>query len=72
MKFNKIVVEAYQFGAYRKIRLWRPDFQRVNKKKPPCAYPRNFKQRWLVTAKLFLSGRLIIIYQNFKIMSIIQ
>ena len=33
-------------------------------------YPRNFKQRWLVTAKLFLSGRLIIIYHNFKIVSI--
>ena len=26
------------------------------KKKPPRAYPRKFKQRWLVTAKLFYQG----------------
>jgi hypothetical protein len=53
------------------MRLWRPDLREVNKESLPVRI-RNFKQRWLVTAKLFLSGRLIIKYQNFKTMSNVQ
>jgi len=46
-----------------------PNLQGVDKKIPPCAHPRNFKQRWLVTAKLILSERRIILYQETSLIS---